>query len=138
MRRRVEDGICEVDCFHAEDVVRARAGLPAEAALREIARGVKALGHPSRLRILHALDGRELCVCDLSHVLGLSVSGTSQHLRELRDLGAIDYRTEGKLVFYALTDRFWLELSERVAARLGHAKAGHAKPRKPVKKKRRA
>ena len=64
------------------------------------------------------------------------MSGTSQQLKELRDLGAIDYRTEGKLVFYTLTDRFWLDLGGLVAERLGHAKAGHVK--KSVKKKRRA
>jgi len=122
MKRRVESGICEVDCFNATHVAKAKAGLPPEPALREMARAFKALAHPNRLRILRALDGRELCVCDLSHVLGLSMSGTSQQLKELRDLGAIDYRTEGKLVFYSVADPFWLELSYLVGKQLGHAK----------------
>jgi DNA-binding transcriptional ArsR family regulator len=112
--RRVEDGICEVDCVHIDNVKKARAIQHSEKHLRRSADAFKVLAHPSRLRVLKALDGRELCVCDLSQVLGLSMSGTSQQLKKLRDLGAIDYRVDGKLVYYSLADRFWLELAETV------------------------
>lgn len=130
MRRRTQDGICEVDCLHPTTVARAKARLRSEGSLRAMARAFKVLAHPNRLRILRALDGRELCVCDLSLLLGLSMSGTSQQLKELRSLGAIDYRTEGRLVFYTLTDPFWLALSESVAERLGHPAPKRASPRK--------
>ena len=113
-----------------------RARLRPEGDLRDMARAFKALAHPNRLRILQALEGRELCVCDLSHLLGLSMSGTSQQLKELRDLGAIDYRTEGRLVFYTLTDPFWIELSESVAARLGQASPGKTQSKSKSKSKR--
>ncbi len=121
MRRKVEEGICEVDCVDSAKVAEALAGLPPEGVSREVARALKVLAHPGRLRVLKALDGRELCVCDLARVLGMSMSGTSQQLRELRELGAIDYRPEGKLVYYSLVDRFWLELAESVLGKLGHA-----------------
>jgi len=105
--------------MHPTHVKRARAVLPPAAFLRKTAAAVKALTHEGRLRILWALEDRELCVCDLAQVLGLSFSGTSQHLKTLRELGAIDYRTQGKLVYYTLTEPFWLELARSVGKGLG-------------------
>lgn len=119
MRRRVEEGVCEVDCVNPTHVKRANTALPPAAFLRKTASALKALTHEGRLRILWALEDRELCVCDLAQVLGLSFSGTSQQLKTLRELGAIDYRTEGKLVYYTLTDPFWLKLARSAAEYLG-------------------
>lgn len=66
-----------------------------------------ALGDRMRLKILYALQGgRELCVCDMAHVLGVSVSTASHHLRKLRDLKLLKYRNEGKLAYYSLRDEF--------------------------------
>lgn len=118
MRRSVKDGICEVDCVDHPYVQGALAVLPSERALRDTASAIKALANPNRLRILWALEGRELCVCDLAQVLAMSFSGTSQQLKALRELGAIDYRTEGKLVYYTLTDPFWLGLARSVGRQL--------------------
>jgi ArsR family transcriptional regulator, lead/cadmium/zinc/bismuth-responsive transcriptional repressor len=117
-QRLVAEGVCEVDVVDAARVAEARGELPPEAGLRKARDAFKVLAHVSRLRILSALDGRELCVCDVSRVLGLSMSGTSQHLRELRNLGAVDYRAAGKLVYYTLAERFWLELTETVLERM--------------------
>ena len=61
----------------------------------------------TRLKILHALnDGEELCVCDVAHVLGMSVSAASHHLRKLRDLKILKYRNDGKMAYYSLRDHF--------------------------------
>lgn len=118
-RRRASEGVCEIDCVDPTTVAAARRSLPTEAVLRSAANVFKTLGNPGRLRILKALEGRELCVCDISGVLGLSMSGTSQQLRELRNLGAIEYRVDGKLVYYTLADTFWLKLAESVLDRVG-------------------
>ncbi len=118
MRRRVEEGICEVDCVDAAKATAARAALPPQRDSREVADALKVLAHPGRLRVLHALEGRELCVCDLAQVLGLSMSGTSQQLRELRRLGAVDFRAQGKLAYYRIADPFWLHLATSVWAKL--------------------
>lgn len=119
MKRRVHEGVCEVDCVDGPRASAARAALPPMAVSRDVAAALKVLAHPGRLRVLKALEGRELCVCDLAHVLGLSMSGMSQQLRELRRLGAVDFRAEGKLAYYRIADRFWLELVESVTGRLG-------------------
>ncbi len=89
MRRKVQEGVCEVDKTDPSAVSAAKAALPKEKVLQRTAEALKTLAHPNRLRILKALDGRELCVCDLSEVSGLSMSGTSQQLRDLNRLGAV-------------------------------------------------
>ncbi len=119
MKRRAKEGVCEVDCVDGPRVSAARAALPPLQVSREVATALKVLAHPGRLRVLKALEGRELCVCDLAHVLGLSMSGMSQQLRELRRLGAVDFRTEGKLAYYRIADPFWLEVAGSVTGRLG-------------------
>ncbi len=117
-RRRVTEGVCEIDCINPTAVLAARESLPSEPALRRAAERFKTLGHPGRLRILRALDGRELCVCDVAEVLGVSMSGASQHLRSLRTIGAVDYRADGKLAYYSLADPFWLQIAEMLLAKL--------------------
>lgn len=103
--------------------MEAREALPSEAELRRAADAFRVLANPNRLRVLKALQGRELCVCDLREVLGISMSGTSQVLRELRNLGAVEFRTEGKLAYYRLADPSWLQVAEGVLERFAGVKA---------------
>jgi DNA-binding transcriptional ArsR family regulator len=49
-------------------------------------------------------------VCDVAHVLGCSVSTASHHLRKLRDLKLLTYRSDGKMAYYSLRDGFAAEL----------------------------
>lgn len=66
-----------------------------------------ALADRARLKILYAFkDGEELCVCDVAHVLGMSVSAASHHLRKLRDLKLLKYRNDGKMAYYSLRNEF--------------------------------
>lgn len=111
-------GICEINVVDSSKVAQARASLPTEQELRRAADAFRVLANPNRLRVMTALKGRELCVCDLREVLGISMSGTSQVLRELRNLGAVEFRVEGKLAYYKLADTYWLELAEGVYGKL--------------------
>lgn len=117
------EGTCEVDQVDSCKVSEAREALPSEAELRRAADAFRVLANPNRLRVLKALQGRELCVCDLREVLGISMSGTSQVLRELRNLGAVEFRTEGKLAYYRLADPSWLQVAEGVLKRFAPVKA---------------
>ena len=116
--RRIGDGVCEIDFVDPQEVAAARRRLPSARQLRSTADAFKALGNPSRLQILIALDDRELCVCDIAELLGVSMSGASQQLRMLRNLDAVDYRTDGKLAYYTLADPFWLGLAEAMIEKL--------------------
>lgn len=62
----------------------------------------KAMAHPSRLLILEALEGREICVCDLTDLVGADQSTVSKHLAVLKQAGLVEDRKDGVLVFYKL------------------------------------
>ena len=111
---RAATGHCEVRSFDPKAVAAARRTLPVDHNLDLVAEHLGILAHPSRLRLLLALEGRELCVCDCAQVLGAKLPATSQHLRELRRLGAIAFRAEGKMAYYRLADRRWLAVAETV------------------------
>ena len=64
----------------------------------------KAIAHPTRLRILAALRGGPLCVCQMTVVVKLAASTVSEHLSELRKAGLISDRKEGRWVEYRLSD----------------------------------
>jgi DNA-binding transcriptional ArsR family regulator len=60
-------------------------------------------GNEVRLKILFLLEEEvELCPCDLSDILGMSIPAVSQHLRKLKDGNIIHYRKEGQTIFYSL------------------------------------
>ncbi len=95
--------LCDVPCFKGPLVRRLRAAMPDDGQLEALAVLFGCLADRTRLRILHALsDGEELCVCDVAHVLGMSVSAASHHLRKLRDLGILKHRNDGKMAYYAV------------------------------------
>ena len=69
--------------------------------MMELVLAAKAFADPTRVRILAALRGRELCVCELSDALGVSQSTLSTHLRVIRAAGLVRTRKAGKWVYYA-------------------------------------
>lgn len=64
----------------------------------------KALADPTRLRIVHLLRRRELCVCELMFVLGMEQSRVSHHMRILREAGLAEDVREGRWVIYRVPD----------------------------------
>lgn len=79
----------------------------------------KALGDPTRLRIIYVLSKSSLCVCDIATLLDMTQSAISHHLRILRNLNLVKFKREGKLVIYSLDD----EHVERILEEgLKHAK----------------
>lgn len=62
----------------------------------------RALGHPTRLRILQMLRGGERCVCEILEALQLEQSNVSQHLAVLRQAGLVTSRRDGLRVMYSL------------------------------------
>jgi len=92
-----------------------RLARPDEAALEVTQKVFALLADRNRLLIVHALrEAGELCVCDLAHVLGVSVSATSHHLRRLFELGLVETRRDGKLVHYSLAHPWPAAIVEQV------------------------
>ncbi len=64
-------------------------------------------GNNVRLKILFLLSReQELCVCDLSDILGMKISAISQHLRKLKDRNIIRPERKAQTIFYSLTDEY--------------------------------
>ena len=64
---------------------------------------MKALGHPSRLLIVHALMDHELCVCELRELLGQTLPTVSRHLSVLKNAGLLREEKRGLYIYYRLT-----------------------------------
>jgi ArsR family transcriptional regulator len=64
------------------------------------AKVAKALAHPSRLLILDALAEGEMCVCDLTDLVGADQSTVSKHLAVLKNAGIVEDRKEGVMALY--------------------------------------
>lgn len=93
-------------------VRRARNEMKPAPTLAALAETFKVLGDPTRLSLVWALSREELCVCDLSILLGMSQSAVSHSLRALRQLRLVRYRKVGKIAYYALDDAHIAHLLE--------------------------
>ncbi len=81
--------------------------MPPVGTVTDLAERLRALGDRTRLQIVFALAAegvRELCVCDLSTLVGVTDSAVSHSLRTLRQLGMVRFRKVGQIAYYALAD----------------------------------
>lgn len=101
---KITDDVCAVPCFNQALVESICCAFPPDATITATAARYGALADPTRLKILLALMHGELCVCDISHVLGLSMSATSHQLRLLRTLNLVQARNDGRMVYYSLCE----------------------------------
>ncbi|MBI3134739.1 MAG: helix-turn-helix transcriptional regulator [Bacteroidetes bacterium] len=64
-------------------------------------------GNNVRLKILFLLyEEKRLCVCDISDILGMTISAVSQHLRKLKDRKLILTDREAQTIFYSITKEY--------------------------------
>jgi len=79
-----------------------RRSSPRDEPLAAVLVAAKGLAHPARIRLLGMIATGELCVCQMTAVLGLAPSTVSEHLSVLARGGLVVERKDGKLVFYRL------------------------------------
>ena len=95
---------CSCEIIH-EDTVRGVASKMCEKdeyiALTSL---FKLFGDGTRVKILHALELHEMCVCDLAALLGVTKSAVSHQLKLLRMSNLVKSRRKGQNVFYNLAD----------------------------------
>ena len=111
-KKQVKD-VCTIRCTDRARVRRAKKLIYNEGKLNLLTEMFAALSDNSRVKILLALKEEELCVCDIAHVLGASISRVSHQLRILRGLRMVKYRNEGRMAYYSLFDKHIVELIER-------------------------
>lgn len=99
-----ECAVCECDHVHGDVVAAVREAMEDANVLYELSDFLKVMSDSTRIRIMAALDSREMCVCDLSSLLGMTKSAISHQLKVLKDAKLVKYRKEGKNAFYTLKD----------------------------------
>ena len=75
------------------------------ASLSQLSKVLELAANEVRLKILYLLEEEDqLCPCDLSDILGMSIPAVSQHLRKLKDGQLIESRREGQTIYYSLKE----------------------------------
>ena len=95
---------CLTRIIHTERIEKAHQKSLSVPVHEKLANLFKAMGDPTRLRILFALVSEEMCVCDLAAFLGISESAVSHQLRLLRQLYLVANRRDGPILYYHLND----------------------------------
>lgn len=105
IERLLPNDICDETCNGTEmDIYSVKEAMLDEETVIVLSDVFKALGDPTRVRIIYALLQKELCVHDLTVVLDMAQSAISHQLRVLRNLRIVKRRKVGKTVFYSLDD----------------------------------
>lgn len=95
---------CEYMHAHPEVIEKITRDMPDDDTLIDLAELFKVFGDSTRIKILTALKVGELCVCDISRVVGMTDSAVSHQLKILKNARLVKFRRDGKTVFYSLAD----------------------------------
>ncbi|MDY0209782.1 MAG: metalloregulator ArsR/SmtB family transcription factor [Acholeplasma sp.] len=112
--------ICGCNVVHPQKITQAKKIMPSDKTVFNMADFFKAFSDPTRMKIILALKSGELCVCDLSTVVGLSQSAVSHQLKVLRNHRLVKYRKEGNVVFYTLDDNHVDTLVSQALSHIEH------------------
>lgn len=96
--------VCDCEVIHSDVVENVGGQLCEKDEYIELASLFKLFGDGTRLRLLHALEHHEMCVCDLAVLLGITKSAVSHQLKALRLANLVKFRREAQTVYYSLAD----------------------------------
>jgi len=96
--------MCDCDMIHEKTVENTRSRMQEETEYVDLASLFKMFGDGTRVKILHALELNEMCVCDLAALLGMTKSAISHQLKALRLGNLVKSRRDGQVVYYSLAD----------------------------------
>lgn len=99
------DNGCSCGCAeHAGASGTGPESMPDEELLYDLADLFKVFGDTTRIKMLYALMGQELCVADLAELIGATQSAVSHQLRTLKQARLVKFQRDGKNVIYSLSD----------------------------------
>ena len=90
--------------IHEQIVEATRGRMQEEREYQDLASLFKMFGDGTRVKILHALEQHEMCVCDLAALLGMTKSAISHQLKALRLSNLVKFRRDGQVIYYSLAD----------------------------------
>ncbi len=96
--------MCQCHDVHTEVVAHVKQVMEDTEVLYALSDFFKVMSDSTRMRIMAVLENEELCVCDISEVLGMTKSAVSHQLKVLKDAQLVKFRRDGKNVFYTLKD----------------------------------
>ncbi|PKN78821.1 MAG: transcriptional regulator [Candidatus Cloacimonetes bacterium HGW-Cloacimonetes-1] len=102
--------VCKCSQLSAEEIDKIRYEMPAQLEIDGLAEFFKVFGDPGRLKIIYYLSKTELCVADLARLVQMAQPAVSQQLKILRLTRFVNFRKEGKTVYYSLHDEHVSEL----------------------------
>ena len=95
---------CNCDVIHEAVVEDTKKRMSAEQEYLDLAALFKMFGDGTRVKILHALELNEMCVCDIAALLGMTKSAVSHQLKALRLSNLVKTRRDGQVIYYSLAD----------------------------------
>jgi len=94
--------------------------------LKNINKTLKALSDEGRLRILSLLNSKkDLCVCEIKDVIGLSQPTISSHLKILENVGLVKYAKDGRWINYNIDKKMDREIKKILDSVLLNIKNDH-------------
>lgn len=96
--------ICDCDMIHEHIVADTQSRMQDDCEYASLAALFKMFGDGTRVKILHALELNEMCVCDLAALLGVTKSAVSHQLKALRLSNLVKSRRDGQVIYYSLAD----------------------------------
>lgn len=116
--------ICDCNVIHQDVVSEVSNKMLNESLLYKITDFYKIMGDSTRIKILYALDQKEMCVCDIANVLNMSKSSISHQLSTLRRSNIVKCRKVGKEVYYMLDDEHVRKVIEIGIEHIEHRESG--------------
>lgn len=108
-----EEIFCDCDVIHGDVVEEVKKRMPKEDDLYDLSDFFKVLGDSTRVKIIWALDEKEMCVCDIAVLLNMTKSAISHQLRSLKQAELVKFRREGRVVYYSLKDDHVKDIFEK-------------------------
>lgn len=99
-----DESVCQCDHIHEREVNNTKQSMLKDDDYIALATLYKMFADPTRIKLLHALEKNELCVCDLAALLGMTKSAISHQLKALKLSDLVKFRKEGQNVYYSLAD----------------------------------
>lgn len=99
-----EKSVCIREQANVVQINRCRAEVASKGrSFAQLSNILSLAGNDVRLKILYLLEEeQELCPCDISDILSMSIPAVSQHLRKMKDGNIIRNRKQGQTIFYSL------------------------------------
>ena len=101
---------CEINeegkpnCNQIDNLKKILSEMPKEDEIQKNADIIKAIGDPTRLKIIYLLKHGELCVCELMTALNKPQPTVSHHLNILKNVGLLKWRKDGVWIHYKLSN----------------------------------